>query len=202
MTEDEQHIAYPLEWPHGWPRTPQRKHSRFEVERGRAAAELVHALELMGCKDIVISSNVQVRRDGLPLAGAPEPRDPGVAVYWVRNARPGCMACDLYRTTRENLRAVWQAVEAMRALKRSGATQVFEQAFGGLRALPANIRPQRHWRDVLGLVEAAGRKYTGHDATLSYRTQLLTKHPDHGGSQDDFVELQAAYEQALRELSV
>lgn len=46
--------------------------------------------------DIVISSNVPTRLDGLPKLNARVPDDPGVALYWKKGKDTRCMAIDRY----------------------------------------------------------------------------------------------------------
>ena len=76
--------AYPLTWPDGWPRRKphQRNRSKYEVTFLRARDELVRELNAGRARHVVISTNIPLRRDGLPLANMREPEDPGVAVYW------------------------------------------------------------------------------------------------------------------------
>ncbi len=50
--------------------------------RARARDDLVAELRRFGAKDVVLSTSVPLRLDGLPLAAARQPDDPGVAVYF------------------------------------------------------------------------------------------------------------------------
>jgi hypothetical protein len=79
--------AYPLQWPEGWPRTPygRRGPSRFGKNLGfREIEKLQNELRLLGGRNVVISSNVPLRQDGLPYASQAGKRydDPRVAVYF------------------------------------------------------------------------------------------------------------------------
>jgi hypothetical protein len=60
----------------------------------------------------VISSNLELRNDGLPYAGSADRKisDPGVALYFLFKERPMVMARDLYLTPAENLRCIGCAV--------------------------------------------------------------------------------------------
>lgn len=202
--------AYPCYWPEGWEQTPahKRRPSKYRVDFVRARDAIVRQLELMGAREIVMSTNVPLRRDGPPLAGASEPHDPAVAVYW---AEPGprngsaqladykhrVIACDRWLKVRENLHAINKSLEALRALSRAGATQVVEKAFTGFTALAAE-NPRRSWREVFVWSPNA----VADRATIEARFRQLAAecHPDRGGSHEDFVELSAAREQALAEL--
>ena len=211
--------AYPCLWPEGWERTKafDRKRSKYELAFARARDDIMRQLKLLGAREIVVSTNIPLRRDGLPLAGMAEPKDPSVAVYWAERDKwdpktadykykHRVIACDCWRTVRENLRAVGQAIESLRALKRCGATQVVERAFDGFVALPAQAGPNsnghRPWREVLKLVNLAGPPFVIQAAVeASYKTLARERHPDvAGGSHDAMAELNRAREEAMREV--
>jgi hypothetical protein len=197
--------AFPLRWPVGWARTHRddRRESRYQVTFARARDELLRSVYQLGAEDqdVVISSNIALRRDGRPYANQAEPTDPGIAVYWTQDRQPRVMACDCWRTTRDNLRAVGLTIDALRAIDRSGATQLLERAFTGFAALPATTGDTcaPHWRDVLGL---NGGPLTQRDVLAAFKARLQFCHPDSGGSHDLMVELNRARDEALRELGV
>src|SRR4051812_25772458 len=116
---------YPLSWPVGWKRTPahNRKPARFakgtttysnwtdaagqtRVSTSRGSKELSVAdatdrlraeLRRLGVGDnFILSSNVQLRNDGLPRSNQSAPADPGVAVYFKLKGKPRCFACDTW----------------------------------------------------------------------------------------------------------
>lgn len=65
--------AFPLYWPEGRPRTSYRNQSRFD-QQGKFAYvrdQLLNELKLLRAKNVIISTNIALRRDGLPLAGQP-----------------------------------------------------------------------------------------------------------------------------------
>ena len=64
---------------------------------------IVRELHLLGARNIVISTNIELRREGLPDAGRPAPADLGVAVYFTYNGSEQCIPCDKWRTIRENM---------------------------------------------------------------------------------------------------
>ena len=194
--------AYPLQWPVGWTRThpAKRRDAPYRVSFTRARDALMRSLALFGASDIVLSSNIALRRDGLPYAHRGEPSDPGIAVYWTHRGAPRVIACDCWDNTRDNLRAVGLAVDALRALERGGASQILERAFVGFTALPADAgadgRP--HWRDVFHVDPSAA--ITRAELVALYRELARLAHPDHGGSTERMAELNAARVEALREL--
>jgi hypothetical protein len=95
--------AYPLQWPDGWPRTAfnLRESDRkfgghvYGLTMGRARDQHLDELRLPGARDIVVSTNVQLRRDRLPYDQR-RIEDPGVAVYFMLEKRPLVMARDRF----------------------------------------------------------------------------------------------------------
>lgn len=215
---------YPLQWPTGWKRTPAgwRDHGRFNRKESRqhqrgdgtswtstssrqlsvsdAIARVLGELEKMGIADhdIVISTNVSLRLDGLPRSGQSEPEDSGAAVYWIDAAEPQkppkCMAIDRYHRVADNLAALAATLEAMRAIDRHGGAEILDRAFAGFLALP----PPMDWREVLGF--ARGTKPTLATVEDAYRKLASKLHPDKGGFADDMVDLNIAREAAREEL--
>lgn len=212
---------YPLSWPDGWARTPAnaRKTGRFVTKEQRPGESWARSravtvsqgieriLEQLGRMqirrdDVLISTNVPTRLDGLPRSDAREPADPGVAVYWRKNqnAPMQCMAIDIYGRVAENLAAVAATLEAMRAIERHGGAQVQERSFRGFAALPATTGA-KNWRAVLGMIGIPDRDITRDFIESQFRTAARTRHPDvAGGNNEAMAELNAAREAALAEL--
>lgn len=200
--------AYPLQWPEGWPRTPsykakdanfKRDGKRISVAEG--AERVLDQIGMMGVdrQDVVVSTNVRTRLDGLPRSGEPEPSDRGAAVYWEdrkRNRR--VMAIDRYGKVADNLAAIAATLDAMRAIERHGGAPILDRAFTGFTALPAP-GTKRTWREVMGFPPAA--TLSAEMLKSRYRSLAFDRHPDKaGGTHDAMVELNAAYEQAQREI--
>jgi hypothetical protein len=141
----------------------------------------------------IISTNVPLKRNGLPYADGRVLEDPGIAVYWVRDGRQEVMACDRWLSPRENMQAIYHAIEGLRSMERAGATQIMERAFQAFQ-LPAN-GVKTSWRTILG--DAATRE----EATKMFRQKALKLHPDVGGDVEAFRELEAAYRAAHAELA-
>lgn len=195
--------AYPLQWPDGWPRTPQYKRESdrkfggpvYGLTVGRARDQLVAELQRLKARNIVISSNIALRRDGLPYSDQRRIDDPGVAVYFSLRQKPMVMARDAYTSVAGNLRSLTLAIEAMRQLERHGGSTMMERAFSGFAALtPPDWK--KPWRQVFG-VPADWRG----DITALYREKARNRHPDAGGNDTLMAELNVAYEEAKRELS-
>jgi hypothetical protein len=205
--------AYPLHWPLGEPRTTSRVHGAFKLSFADARTELLNELRLLGARDVVISSNLPLRRDGLPLANAlPTANDPGIAVYWIKDKVPLVMACDRYTSVAANLRAIGLTVEALRAIERYGSRQMRDRAFHGFAALPTNAGPialgpnsssNTPWREVFSDSDGHFGQHvvTREEVQKRYRLLLKRRHPDQlGGSNSRMAELNVAYEAALREI--
>lgn len=206
--------AFPLQWPNGRARRPAstRKAPRFNRKERRyssvnpssswmvtsditiadARKRLQEELDRIGARFPVISSNVELRLDGLPRSGGREPADPGVAVYFELKGKPHCLPCDTYTIVAGNIAAVAAHIEATRAIERHGVASVFEM-FSGFVALPA---PKQWWK-ILGVSKHCLRA----DIEDAYRALAKRRHPDvEGGSHAAMAELNAARSAALKEI--
>jgi hypothetical protein len=98
-----------------------------------------------------------------------------------------------------NLAAIAATLEAMRAIERHGGAEILDRAFTGFTALPPPVVGQRPWREVFGFApdeEVSPLRLEG-----AYRTARGEAHPDRpGGSHEQFLAVQAAYEAGCREL--
>lgn len=196
--------AFPLHWPEGWPRTPDWKResdNRFggrtygPLNMGRARDQLINELKLMGATNVVISTNVALRQDGLPYATQKQISDPGVAVYFMLKKRPLAMARDRFKTVAGNMRSLTLAIEAMRQLERHGGSTMMERAFQGFAAI-APPDWKKPWREVFGVTP----DWRG-DIVALYREKARNRHPDAGGSDQLMAELNIAYAEAKRDLA-
>jgi hypothetical protein len=176
--------AFPLQWPQGWTRTTpyRRERGAFKTTFAKARDELMAEISRMGGRHPVLSSNLALRRDGLPYAQQTRIEDPGIAVYFDYKGRPMCFACDRYVSIEANTRAIQLSIAAIRGLERWGASDMMERAFTGFVALEA---PRGDWRDVLDPADPEG----------SYRRLRSQHHPDKGGDAQAFDRVQRAYEQ-------
>ena len=64
--------------------------------------------------NIVISSNVPLRQDGLPYATFSEPLDPGGVVSFKAFKKDYIFSCDCWTKVKDNLRAIGKHIEALR----------------------------------------------------------------------------------------
>lgn len=201
--------AYPLSWPLARPRTPapKRRVSPFSTTResntgwkrrtdlsvSGGIQRLVAALERLGARHIVISSNVEQRNDGYPRSSGREPDDPGVAVYFDLKDKPICMPCDTYTKVAGNLAAVAAHIDATRMIERHGVASIAEM-FSGFAMLtaPGAAKP---WWEVLQCRSDASTDVI----QAQFRRLARDRHPDNGGSNEVMAELSAARDQALRQ---
>jgi hypothetical protein len=203
--------AYPLSWPDGWKRTASgsRQSAKFNkravdgllrnISVADAVGRILSSLRLMGIgdDDVLISTNVRLRLDGMPRSDQ-EPADPGAAVYWNTGAdKMRCMAIDQYDRVADNLAAIAATLEAMRAIERHGGATILDRAFLGFAALPE--KASQHWRETLGI----SPDVTATKELIEARFRALTKmrHPDVGGTEDEMREILQAREAAHLEIS-
>lgn len=124
----------------------------------------------------------QLRNDGLPRGGV-SPASPGIVVRLV-----GTPHGDLryegttYHDWQSNLRAIALSLEALRSVDRHGVTKRGEQ-YAGWKQLETGIRKSDANRGRV-LIEQHG----------SMAAALKATHPDHGGDDADFRDVQAAKE--------
>lgn len=187
--------AFPLAWPAGWPRAKRKTRAAFAVTFAKARDDLLRELRLMGARYPLLSTNVALRRDGLPYANQPEPDDPGVAVYFMWQGKQMTFACDRWDRVRDNVRAIGKTIEALRGVERWGASDMMERAFSAFEALPAPDQAVTLscWQ-ILDLPPNASEM----EIERAYRAKAKTAHPDAGGSRAEWDQLRAAYDQARR----
>lgn len=186
--------AYPLYWPEGWPRSMSSKRARFgdhSVAEGRRV--VVDQVRLFGGRDLIISSNLELRLDGNPRSNQRQPGDRGVAIFFKRADQDMALACDIYTTVEDNLWALCRTLDALRQIERDGSPSLINRAFKGFAALPDP--DQREWHQVLGVPPTASEE----QIRQAYFLQAKVYHPDNPqtGDADLFRQLQQAYESAL-----
>lgn len=190
--------AFPLQWPAHVKRTlPQhRSNGSFMVTPGKAMDELVKEVRLSGGTGLVISSNVPVRRDGLPYSNAREPDDPGVAAYFTRKGQQVCIPCDSYDRHWKNVRAIGLSIKDMRGPEMRGCAAITDAAYTGFLALPApSAAPQaRNWWDVLGIP-----RHTSETVIDAVWKRLMRDLPAIGSDEQRQI-LNVARDQGLAEL--
>lgn len=188
--------AFPLHFPKDVQRTKHPIRSKFKTSTlsvHRLTTEIIKEVRLLKGKNLIISSNIQLRKDGLPYSNQNRPRDCGVAVWFTVNNNQRVIACDKYVSVEENLYAITQTVNAMRSIERWGVSEIMDRMFQGFLSLPSEV----HWKSVLGLSGVV----TKEQLVEAYKKKAKETHPDTGGSSEAFSEVNMAYSQGLKEIS-
>lgn len=183
--------AYPLQWPTGFSRTKHPQTARFKANFIRARDGIISEIRLLGATMPIISSNIALRKDGLPYSGMAQPNDRGVAVYFNLKDQQRVLACDRWTKVEDNLRAIELAISALRGLDRWGCSQILERAFQGFTALPAPAMPKEWW-DIL----ECRRDSSMEAIEANYRRLAKDAHPDNGGSNERMSLLNKAIKEA------
>lgn len=185
--------AYPLQWPDGWKRSKYRRTARFNTKLTQARDSLIREIKLLGGRLPILSTNVELRRDGLPYANRRHPDDPGVAVYFEYNKQQMCFACDQWTKIRDNVQAIRKTIEAFRGMERWGASDMMNRAFTAFTALPS----LPSWREALNCHGVNDIK----EVTRRYKVLRSACHPDKGaGNGHAFYRVNQAYDEAVKEL--
>jgi len=209
---------FPLCWPDGWKRTAEsdRKNAHFwRASRGDSGVYMKRSLTVtdgverildelrhlgIDADDSVISTNVPVRMDGLPMGKATEPRDPGVAVYWQRGGRQQSIATDVYKRVADNLGAIGASLEALRTIARHGGPQILDRAFRGFAQLPERSGGPLNWRAVLEFSSSEYEELSRDQIEERFRELSHRHHPDKGGTDQHQADLNRARSEALSEI--
>lgn len=191
---DNSQRAYPLYWPEGWPRTESHKIKRAQFKDRSvftARKDLEDEIRKFGGRNLIISSNLELKLDGTPRSGQKQPIDKGVAIFFDRKNEPMALACDVYSTVEDNLWALVRTLDALRQIERDGSPALISRAFRGFVALPDP--DARQWWEVLGVDRKAD------NATIRAAFIRLAKvhHPDAGGDAVLFDQVQKSYDLAM-----
>ena len=194
MNNNDSQRSFPLYWPESWPRTDANRVKKAQFKDRSvftARKELEFEVHRFGGRDLIISSNLELKLDGTPRSGQKQPQDRGVAIFFSRKGEPMALACDVYSTVEDNLWALVRTLQALRQIERDGSPALINRAFKGFAALPdpenkqwfegLNVSPEANHSAVKGAYITLARKY----------------HPDNleTGDANQFRMVQQAYEQ-------
>ena len=194
--------SYPLQWPPDWPRTKYLCDSRFGHGQKKPSVhvgtqEVLQELERMGAAQVVISTNIVLRKDGLPHGGAAAPSDTGVAVYFRREGKAMVLAVDSFNRIGCNLHAISLGIAAIRGLDRWGLKQMQDRAFHGFALPSPDMVTPPEWWQLLGFASPIEDK-----ELIRAQRQILMKryHPDWGTepNHEKAAEINAAADKGLR----
>ncbi len=187
--------AYPLSWPRGFPRSKAREKCQFKTTLAGALKNVDDSLRRFAAdsrkkvEGLVISSNVTL--------GVQRPEDPAVAVWFAWDGLQVCIPVDRYASVEGNLQAIHHIIEARRVELRHGTLALVRASFTGFKALPAPAG--KSWREVFGFGPA---EIVNVDIIrVRHRHLAAAHHPDKGGTDAKMAELNAARDEALKELS-
>jgi hypothetical protein len=194
ITSLDQVSDYPLCWPDNKPRAAERQRSPFKTTLPKAEREIEQEMRMWRARGYVVSMSARHRVRQF---------DPGVALWWNQpiTGKPipelRVLACDSYQEVADNLHAIARTLEGLRAFERYG-TYTREQAIEGARlALPPPTRVDGpHWSEVLGVE----RNWPLGAIEAVWKTKAEKAHPDRGGSLDEMARLNAAIDEARKEL--
>lgn len=196
--------VYPVNWPQGRPRTPQRKTSLFRAD-GRSLTMTIARQRLRDqlsgmtrsgqswrTTSIMLTCNIRYTVSGArdQKLSKRDPEDPGVALYFDLDGRPHALACDRWDTVQDNIAALAAHIEALRGQERWGVADL-SQAFAGHMALP---RPSPWW-EVMGVKPDA----TIDNINAAYRAAAKAAHPNAGGDRAAWDRLSAAFDEAKQQ---
>jgi len=187
--------AFPLCWPDGRPRSGTRKtNHNFKTHFAKARDNCLLEIRRLGGTVPIISTNIRIKRDGFPEAVDWNKviKDSGVAVYFKRNGKDLCFACDCWNHVQDNMHAITLTIEALRGIARWGTGDMMEAAFTGFLALPGiGQSTASNWWDILGVPVNS----SADQVREAYRILVKKHHPDAGGDPDLFIRLQGAFDQ-------
>ena len=189
---------YPLAWPEQFPRAKTREKGAFKTALPAAIKNVQDSLRLFSSDsrkplaNLVISSTVTL--------GVGRPADPGVAVWFVWDGLQVYIPVDRYLTVEANLQAIFHIVEARRVELRHGTLALVRASFTGFIALPSpGGARKRPWREVMAWPD--GAQLIKETIEAAYRACAKARHPDAGGSHEAMAELNAARDEAMKEIS-
>lgn len=174
----------------------------FRSTYTRTLYDLRRELDMLGVSEAVIElylTDHEIRRDGLPRADA-RPTSPRVRLSFNHPALGQLQyPCDTYSDYRDNLRAIAKTLEAQRAMDRYGATRLNQQ-YAGWKALPSggSLQQAMTVEDAAAFIAELVGSTKGMIIEkpsyyqFSYRRAALATHPDTGGDEDQFKQLQEA----------
>jgi DnaJ-domain-containing protein 1 len=157
----------------------------------------MNELRLLGAKNVILSTNIPLRNDGLPYARYKTPDDPGVAVYFQLKGQLQVFACDRWKRVEDNMQAIRKTIEAIRGLERWGSSEMLNRIFKGFEALPETAGESvGSWWAVLGV----DPDWPLEQIEAAYKQAAKIHHPDRpGGSHEKMTELNRAIDEARKE---
>ncbi|WP_134672651.1 J domain-containing protein [Halorussus marinus] len=196
-----------IDWPTGWDRTPageRERNNRFDTGLRQSIDDLVDELDRVGVDDWRLSTAAKHQKQNprYPYADA-NPDDPGAVVRWTMNEGDQyAAACDAYTRLRDNIRSLYLYIREKRKMQQR-PVRTGESEFANARLPPAGEaadaivvgdgRGGREPHEVLEVSPDASPEVV----RAAARQRLAETHPDQGGSQREFQQVQEAKEELL-----
>lgn len=199
--QKEKDMSEHIDWPESFERTPAEDRTPypngFRVTRSTAFQNVLDELRSWdGVTDVQLDSGAehQKQNPNKPYANATY-EDPGVVVYFTKDGEEMAAACDRWDNPRDNAQDLYHYLHETRMQEQRG-TVTAESEYDKLR-LPSGdedavtVEPEPH--EVLGVApDAPPAAVKG-----AYRELMKERHPDHGGTEEEFHRLQEAKEEML-----
>jgi hypothetical protein len=191
-----------------WPVPPTgghlRKRAPFRADWSSTCDLLDRELEQIKTTTAVLQLNVPTSAisSAGTLKGNAFPKEPGVILCFDSKHGPKQFPCDTFYEWRHNVRAIALGLEALRAVDRYGITRNGEQYTGWARIEgpthtgPIQMTPELALQTAARLAGWSEMQFVGTPSAAAleiiFREAEKRTHPDRGGNQADFVELQKA----------
>ena len=180
---------YPLQWLPQQPRTKKPSLARFGKHTLYYTGNLIeNELRLLGAKDCIISSNLQTKKSGGFYANQ-KIDDTGITIYFKLKDSNKAMACDKWNKSEDNLWALLLSIRAIRGLERWGGSEFLDGLFTGFKALPS---PEQVTNTTVRYFDSY---MTLEEGKTIFKNLALELHPDKGGNQNEFMELNKQFNQ-------
>jgi hypothetical protein len=193
-------------WPDKMRTSSQRNRSRFELSYAETLKQLERELSYLSARNVVFQlalDEFDIRRDGRPRADA-RPAHPGVIITFNSKYGPLSYWTDRYDRWWDNVRAIAESLEALRAVDRHGVSKQGLQYTGYKQLPPAEAgapRRQMSEQEAAEFVSSAADGWRTAEEILryeecfqsSYKRAAISLHPDRNQGRDaDFIKLQEA----------
>jgi len=200
--KDTDNIDWPDEFERTDPSDREPYSGGFRVTRSTAFGNVLDELRTWdGVTDVQLDSGAehQKRNPNKPYANASYD-DPGVVVRFTKDGEEMAAACDRWDNPRDNAQDLYHYLHETRMQEQRG-TVTAESEYDKLRlpsgdedAVAAGSPPAYA---TLGVDPDASQA----EIQAAFREKLKERHPDHGGSEEQFAELQDAREAMLNKVS-